>query len=401
MLPRKRLDIGYSDLAAAAARFCWPGREELERQHLETEWANGRQDHVVACLSVRTGFDLVLSALALPRGSEVILSAVNIRDMVRIIREHGLVPVPVDMDMRTLSVGAADLERLITPRTRAVLVAHLFGSRMPLEAIVEVSERRNLLLIEDCAQAYSGNGYRGHPGADVSMFSFGPIKTNTALGGALLGFRNRSLAAAVRAREAELPRQAALAFLGRVVKYAVLKTLLFQPMFTLFIIGCGLLGRSHDEVIGGLVRGFAGQEFFHRIRRRPCAVLLALLRRRLSRFHQDAVAARIASAEAAVAAMPNVDRLGCHADAHTHWVFPIRVRRPEALVRRLWGAGLDATRGATSLHVVPPPPECAELMPKRAAAAMSETLYVPVYPDMPARCATKLAREIVAFVEGR
>ncbi|MEX1026446.1 MAG: DegT/DnrJ/EryC1/StrS family aminotransferase [Candidatus Paceibacterota bacterium] len=251
MLPRKKLDIGWLDLFVAAMHCCWPGNAELVQEHLQRDWAKGSS---LACLSVRTGFDLLLSALDLPRGSEVILSAINIRDMVRIVQAHGLVPVPVDVDMETLSVDAANIERLVTQRTRVVVIAHLFGSRMPLEAIIEVGDRLGLLIVEDCAQAYVGNGERGHPVAHVRMFSFGPIKTSTALGGAMLGFRDPAVATAVRTLEAKLPRQTRQTFLARVLKYTMLKALLLHPMFTLFVAACRASGRSHDDVISGAVR---------------------------------------------------------------------------------------------------------------------------------------------------
>ena len=104
----------------------------------------------LACLSVRSGFDALLGALALPRGSEVLMSAVNIADMARIIEAHGLTPVPVDLDMQTLTVSMASLARAATPCTRAVLVAHLFGSRMPMPmpmpALVEFTHKNKYLL---------------------------------------------------------------------------------------------------------------------------------------------------------------------------------------------------------------------------------------------------------------
>ena len=54
------------------------------------------------CLSVRSGWDLLLHVLAWPAGSEVIVSAITHPDMIRILRAHGLVPVPVDVDLDTL-----------------------------------------------------------------------------------------------------------------------------------------------------------------------------------------------------------------------------------------------------------------------------------------------------------
>lgn len=394
MLPRKKLDIGWSDLFVAAMRCCWPGHAEVVQQHLQRDWANGSS---LACLSVRTGFDLVLTTLDLPRGSEVILSAINIRDMVRIVQAHGLVPIPVDVDMETLSVDAANIERLVTPRTRVVVIAHLFGSRMPLDAIIEIGDRLGLLIVEDCAQAYVGNGEGGHPAAHVRMFSFGPIKTSTALGGAMLGFRDPALATAVRALEAKLPRQTRRMFIARVLKYTMLKALLLRPMFTLFVAACRASGRSHDDVINGAVRGFAGPDFIKRIRRRASYPLLALLRRRLTGFKHSSITARIASADFAISLLPDVRRPGRRAVVHSHWVFPIQTPEPDVLMARLWKAGFDATRGASSLHVIEPPPGRPDSAPRTAAMAMCEVLYLPVYPGVPARALRRMASEIAAI----
>ena len=98
---------------------------------------------------MRSGFDLYLSALALPRGSEVLVSAVNIRDMVEILEHHGLVAVPVDLELATLAPQAGAWEQAITPHTRAILVAHLFGSRVPMRPVLDLAARHRLLMIED------------------------------------------------------------------------------------------------------------------------------------------------------------------------------------------------------------------------------------------------------------
>ncbi len=100
----------------------------------------------------------------------------TIPDMARIIQQHNLAAVPVDIqdDGR---VCAKDMEALITRKTKAILIAHLFGTRMPLDAIVVTAKRLDLILFEDCAEAFSGLQYPGHPGANISLFSFGTMKT--------------------------------------------------------------------------------------------------------------------------------------------------------------------------------------------------------------------------------
>src|SRR5688500_18091287 len=123
MIPRARLDIGWTDLAYGALQCKLPGdRSDLART-IERRFSTDGEAFV--CLSVRTGFDLLLQALALPAGSEVLMSAITIPDMSKIVRTHGLVPVPVDLDPETLQLERTSLERAYSPRSRVMLVAHL------------------------------------------------------------------------------------------------------------------------------------------------------------------------------------------------------------------------------------------------------------------------------------
>jgi dTDP-4-amino-4,6-dideoxygalactose transaminase len=80
--------------------------------------------------------------------------------------------------------------------------------------------------------------------------------------------------------------------------------------------------------------------------------------------------------------MPEIDRPGSQAATHTHWVFPIRTPDPDALMRELWARGFDATRGASSLAVVEPPPGHPVLEPVEARTTMRQLLYLPVSPHM-------------------
>ena len=153
---------------------------------------------MLVCFSVRSGLDLLLGALDEEPGGEVIVSAVTHPDMVRLIEGHGLRAVPLDLVPSTLEPRIELLEAALSPRTRAVMVAQLFGGRFDLSPIAAFARRHGLLLIEDCAQAFRGPEDTGDPLADVSMFSFGSIKTTTAVGGAVLRVRNPDLLAAMR-----------------------------------------------------------------------------------------------------------------------------------------------------------------------------------------------------------
>lgn len=394
MIPRKRLDIGWSDLLFGMIRCLAPGDRAAVRERIERSWSSaGAEGASLACLSVRSGFDALLAVLALPPGSEVLMSALTIRDMTRIVEEHGLVPVPVDLDPRSLTVRPESLARAVTPKTRAIVVAHLFGSRMPMEPVVRFAREHGLLLIEDCAQAYTGDEYRGHPDSGVSLFSFGPIKTATALAGGMLRFRDRSLCERVRERQSQWPVQSGRTFMTRLWKYSFLKLLTYRPVFTLFVLGCKASGASHDAVISGSVRGFAGPGFFEKIRQQPSAPLLRLLERRFRNFDRSTIVKRTALARQAIDLMPALERPGDEASVHTYWVFPVLHDDPERLIHHLWARGIDATRGASSLCVVAPPADRPEVNPVESIEMFARLLYVPTYAGLESRDVERLAFE--------
>lgn len=351
MLPRKRLDIGWADLSFGLAACLLRKDRVAVEARLEKLWSP--EDRALATLSVRTGFDLLLQCLALPRNSEILVSAITIRDMVSIIERHGLRAVPVDIDPQTCALRCDLLAQVITPRSKAILVAHLFGSRMEMEGVAEIAQRHKLHLFEDCAQAYAADGYRGHPRSDVAMFSFGPIKTATALGGAMFTFRDSRLCGSVKELQGQYPVQSRRLFFGRVLKYSLLKALSYRPPYTLFAASCRLLRTTHDRIISGAVRGFAGGDLLRKIRYQPSYALLALLERRLRRYTPEHLRPRMDATRVASSYLPGISIIGRHARNHSHWVFPIQSKQPDRLVRHLWNEGFDATRGASSLYAVP------------------------------------------------
>lgn len=375
MIPRQKLDIGWSDLGYGLV-MCFLKRDhDTARNRIENHWSSAAGTLVT--LSVRTGFDLLLRQLALPEGSEILVSAVTLRDIVVIIERHGLRAVPVDIEPDTCSPRCDLLERAITPRCKAVLAAHLFGGRVDMTEIISVARRHNLLVFEDCAQAYAADGYRGHDGSDVAMFSFGPIKTATALGGAVFLFRDTALCRSVKSLQDLYPRQPQRRFLSRVIKYSLLKALSRRLPYSVFTALCRGLGRSHDQIINNSARGFAGGELTTCIRYRPCAALLALLERRLRRTGPDQLRPRVRAANLMISRLPSEFLAGQLAGHHSHWVFPIQSRDPDKLVHYLWARGFDATRGASNMYAVPASGAGATA-PIQAARLMDRIVYLPV-----------------------
>jgi len=390
MYARKRLDIGFGDLARGLGACAFSHDEGSARERVE-RWFSPRGD-AIACLSVRSGLDLFLEAAALPAGSEVLMSALTIPDMWKIVERHGLVPVPVDLDPTTLAPRPEAWLRAASGRTRAVLLAHLFGARVPLEPIARIARERGWILFEDCAQSFTGDSERGDPLADVSMFSFGPIKTATALTGGVLVVRDRPILEKMRAAQAAQPLQDRRAYFTRLLKYSGLTALTKWPCYTAFVRLCGWLGKDHDLVIQGSVRGFAGGDFFAKIRHRPNAALLSLLARRLESSNAWRVDGRVARARRLASRLPEGLTIpGAKAPFHSFWVFTVLADDPDRVVAVLREHGFDATRAASLRSVPVPAAGRAVAEPREAQRVLARTVYLPVYPEMPERAIDAMA----------
>jgi perosamine synthetase len=388
MIPRGAPYIGWADLFAAVAHCGLPGDAKAAQRSIESLWA----PNTVASLSVRSGLDALLHVLAFPRGSEIIVSAITIPHVVDILLEHGLVPVPVDIDLPTLSIDADDVRSAITPRTKAILVAHLFGSRMPLDEVVAVARDHALPLFEDCAQANDGSTWRGHPGATVSMFSFGSIKRQTALGGGLLRFKDAALAEQVRQQQATYPRQTRNSYLKRVTTMLALKAVSMRAVFGVFVGVCRLRGLDHDKTLGTALRAFSKGDLFARLRQQPSVPLLRVLRRRLRQSALESVAERVAIVDVVTSEFPELNRPGSDAAQHSHWLFPMLTSQPQELMAQLWARGFDATCGASNLISVKAP--AGRAAPVQAERLMEEVLYLPLYPSSAASEMREMARAV-------
>ena len=389
--PPKTLDIGWRDLGFALSACVRPGSRGAARSAVHSLWS----EDALTCASVRTGFDLWLCTQAFAPGSELVMSAVTLPDMVRVAESHGLVIVPVDIEVGTMAPGAADIEAAVTERTVAVVVAHLFGGRVNLASIAGVARRHGLFLVEDCAQAYAP-GVRGDSLADVSMFSFGPIKTATALGGAVLEVKDPLVRRLMREEEATYPVAGKTWFARRVLKYMALKAATHPRVYGLLAMLLAFFGRDIAQVAKGASRGFGSGDLLGAIRVRPATAMLRLLARRL-RHADDAVAQRAeVSAWLARKLEGSLEVPGARAMLPTYWLFPVVVANPDELCAALRARGFDAGRGSTSLA-----PIGDVATNPRAHDVMGHVVYVPVSPELSGRDLTRLLRLVVTHAGPR
>jgi dTDP-4-amino-4,6-dideoxygalactose transaminase len=391
---RLRLDIGWGDLLAGAVALA--GARGRARRQRGVEDLISSEGRFLCCLSVRSALDLYLQAVALPAGSEVLMTALNIPDMGKIVASHGLVPVPVDLDPETLAPAPGAWLRAASPRTRAVLVAQLFGCRTALDDLAALARARGWLLLEDAAQAYTGRDGLDRSAADASFVSFGLIKTATALAGALVRVGDPEVLRRMRELQARQPVQGRGDWARRLAIAVAFKVLAWPPLFGAFVALCRLAGRDPDGLLRRTSRSFAGDDLLARIRRRPSAPLLALLERRLRQSPERRVRARCRTASEILARLPGtLAPPGRHAPFDSHWVVPIRAADPARIARALGQAGFDAAT-ASSLAALDPPPDRPELDPVAARRLLAALVYLPAYPALTARARERLVGALVA-----
>jgi perosamine synthetase len=393
--PRLRLDVSFADLLFAAAA-CVGARRGAGEDRVLRAWGDSNG---IVCLSVRSAFELLLDAVPLAPGDEVAFTAITHPDMVRIAAAHGLVPLPLDLDPETLAPRLGELERMMTDRMRLLVVAHLFGGRVDLAPLASTARRHGVLVVEDCAQCLMGPHDRGDELADVSLFSFGSIKTATALGGALVRVADPDLVERMRAEHDEWPVQPRWEYAQRVVKFAGLRALAHPRVYWAFARLLSVAGRDLDSVVNSAVRGFPRAQLRRRIRRRPSAPLLALLARRLRGFDGERVAARARAGNRLGAALPGeLVRPGAGAESPTHWVFPVVTRDPAALVAGLRRAGFDAAVATSGITSVSPPSARPDLRPKNADRILDGVVFLPAYPELAEGELTRLASAVAEAV---
>jgi perosamine synthetase len=147
-----------------------------------------------------TALHLALTAINIAPGDEVITASHSFIATANCIRYCGATPVFVDIDPETYNIDPARVAEAITPRTRAILAIHQMGMPCDLRALVALTKRHDLVLIEDAACAAGSEirideqwGRIGKPHGDIACFSFHPRKVITTGEGGMLTTSHEAL----------------------------------------------------------------------------------------------------------------------------------------------------------------------------------------------------------------
>ena len=385
MWPRKLLDIAWSDLLYGVFRCLWLGSNAA--QETSVLKCFGGREKALVCLSVRSGFDLLLQCLKLPAGSEVMMSAVTIPDMVRIVKHHGLVAVPIDLDFETLAPTIESIARGRTERTRLIVIAPLFGASIPMAPIVKFAHEHDIIVVEDCAQSFRGWDNVKSTTADVALYSFGPIKTSTALGGAVAVVHNESLLSHMRRVQEAYPIQSRFEYAKRIAKYSILKLVSARPIYSIVFALIKTMGLDPDSTINQLAKNFSPGELIKRIRARPANALVAVLARRQRTYPKSRIDKRIDLGERLTSRLkqgPNQHLIpipGTVASDHSYWVFPVKTVMTDRALLRIQKHGFDVTH-KHNLTVIESVQDLVSVDVPNMRDLFSRIVFLPLYPEL-------------------
>jgi dTDP-4-amino-4,6-dideoxygalactose transaminase len=319
-----------------------PEVEAFEREFAETSGAR----HAVGTGNGTDALALILRAIGVRRGDEVITTSLSAAYTALAIAMAGARPVFADIDPMRMTLDPAAAERAITGRTVALLPVHLYGQPADMRALSALASRKGLALIEDCCQAHlatCGGQPVGTFGA-AGAFSFYPTKNLGALGdGGAVVTQDSALAA----------RVARLRNGGQTDRYHHVEV--------------GVNSRL-DEIQAAILRARLPQ-----------------LRARTDRRRARAAEYRQRLDDSGVTVPPEIDR------GHVYHLFPVRSPRRAALQDTLRAAGVQ-----TLVHypiALPQQPAFAGTSQTPAAGgsgdtphairAAHEVLSLPLYPDLP------------------
>jgi dTDP-4-amino-4,6-dideoxygalactose transaminase len=181
-LMQAELDAAVLGVLGSGRYILGPEGEALEKELAAYVGA----PHAVGCNSGTDALHFPLVAAGVGPGDEVVVPAFTFFATAEAVSYTGATPVFADIDADTFNISVASLKSKITSKTRAVIAVHLFGQCAALDEISRVCKDKNIVLVEDCAQAIGADydGRRAGSWGEFGGFSFYPTKNLGAAGDA-------------------------------------------------------------------------------------------------------------------------------------------------------------------------------------------------------------------------
>ena len=196
--------------------------------------------YAVTCTSGTAALHGCLTALDLPKGSEIITTSVADVGVVIPIMYENLIPVFADVDPQTYNITTNSIEEKITKKTEAVIAVHLAGNPCDLDALSQLCTRHDLILIEDFSQAH-GAKWKGKKIGSLGLISYGSFQQSKQItcgeGGVILtndaNLANRALIGVDKGWQRDLPlEERYYEFLAPNVRFNAIQAAILKPQIS-------------------------------------------------------------------------------------------------------------------------------------------------------------------------
>jgi len=183
-LLNKEFEIEFTEKFQSFLKSGWyiNGNEVKQFEHDFANYCGAK--YAVGVANGLDGLELALSVFNFPAKSEIIVPSNTYIATILAIINSGHIPILVEPEIDSYNIDPDLIEQKITPKTKAIMVVHLYGRVAPMDKIVDLANKHNLEIIEDCAQAHGAmfKGKQAGTFGKIGVFSFYPTKNLGALG---------------------------------------------------------------------------------------------------------------------------------------------------------------------------------------------------------------------------
>lgn len=340
-------------------------------------------------MSIRTTWDLLLTKLNLETGSEILVSSITISNMIDIIKLHGLTPIPFDQNLSNMSIDYDDISKKITPKTKIVLIAHIFGAITPMSPLQKLKNKYpTLLVVEDYAQSFkTPRDWKDQEWVDVSMLSFGTIKTMSCLGGSLSFIRDSKLAKSLQTTYAYYPQFESSTLLKKIIKGLLLKFFSQKSIYSFSYQFCRVFGFNFDTIISRSIKGFSGENLLYLIRKQLPSSILSLMIKKIN-HPKTFIYDQQKNALFLLQHLKNPENvIGYQHTNHGYWLFAVKFNHPKLLIDAMHKVGIDATQNTS--HMI--------RLTKSDILPLTHFIYLPIHQGLSPKMLLKMAQVLNYF----
>jgi dTDP-4-amino-4,6-dideoxygalactose transaminase len=343
----------------------------------------------IATCRARTGFFLILEALPLKKGGEVIISGLQIADFINMIRLAGFIPVVVDLKKDALTMDIGDLEQKITKNTQLVLVTHLSGYTTDMEEILRITKPRGIFVIEDCSQAVSST-LRGRmlgTLGDAAIFSLSLLKPISTIYGGFILSKDNGLINSIRDEIESWPTPSRTILLFGALKHLIMMlatssvffALITHPALSARTAMIDLFANFQKQNPTAQLRKAMPKIFLQKFCWQQAALGISQLPTLKNQDETKATAGyklyfRINTTPHI--SLPKMDI----STGNSFWLFPIFAPNPEKLQRHLLSRGVDSSRLLLSCLSEELAFSDLNLTSPNAESHKRNILFLPIYP---------------------